>query len=471
VGSGPNGLTAAVALAEAGRSVLVLEAAEEAGGGLRTAELVEPGFRHDVCAAVMALVPVSPALRRLPFELVEPAAPLAHPLDGGQAVVLERSVPETADALGADGPAYRRLVGPLVSRAPDLFADVLRPARPPRHPLLLTRFGVPALVPAFRLARMLFAGARAQALLAGAAAHSQLSLGEPLSSAIGLVMLTSAHAGGWPVARGGSGSIAAALVRRLEDLGGELRCEHRVRSLEELPRSRAVLLDLVPRGALEVAGDRFPGRYRRQLAGYRHGPGVWKLDWTLDAPIPWSAPACARAGTVHLGGTLEEIAFSEREVAQGRHPDRPFVLLVQPTLFDPSRAPAGRHIAWAYCHVPAGSERDMTDAIERQVERFAPGFREVVRGRGVLGPRQLEARDANCVGGDINGGRMDLRQTFTRPVPRLTPYATPDPAVFLCSAATPPGGSVHGMCGWHAARLALRRGLRQPSPSSARSAF
>ncbi|HZV53074.1 MAG TPA: NAD(P)/FAD-dependent oxidoreductase [Candidatus Dormibacteraeota bacterium] len=457
VGSGPNGLAAAVTLAEAGRSVLVVEAAPEPGGGLRTVELLEPGFRHDLCAAVMAMASVSPFLSRHELDLVTPPAALAHPLDDGRALLLERSVEATAEGLGADRRAYERLMRPLVARAVELATDVLGPLRPPRHPLLLARFGALGLLPAARLARMLFSGAEARALFAGVAAHSMLSLHEPVSAAVGLVMLVTAHHGGWPLGRGGAATVAGALVRRLRELGGEIRCGLRVDSVDELPTSGAVLLDLVPRGVLEVAGHRLPGRYRRALARYRYGPGVFKLDWTLEGPIPWRAPECRRAATIHLGGTLEEIAAAEQDVAAGRHPARPFVILVQPTLFDPSRAPAGRHVAWAYCHVPNGSDRDMTEAIEAQIERFAPGFRDLVRRRSALGPRQVELRDANYVGGDINGGRQDLRQLFFRPVVRWTPYVTPDPRLFICSAATPPGGGVHGMCGWHAARAVLRR--------------
>ena len=460
VGAGPNGLAAAVTLAEAGRSVIVLDAASEPGGGLRTAELLEPGCRHDLCATVLALAAVSPFFRRLPLDLVTPPAPLAHPLDDGTAVVLERSVAETALELGRDGAAYRRLIGRLAGNAPDLFADALGPARPPRRPALLARLGLPGLLPATRLASIAFEEPRARALFAGAAAHSMLSLDEPVSAVFGLILLITAHAGGWPLARGGSQSVAGSLVARLRELGGELRCGVRVGSVDELPHTRAVLLDLVPRGVLEVAGHRLPARYRRSLARYRHGPGVFKMDWTLDAPIPWRAPACARAGTVHVGGTMDEIALAEAEVARGHHPDRPFVLVAQPTLFDPSRAPLGKHVAWAYCHVPNGSDRDMAPAIERQIERFAPGFSAAVRRRSAWGPAEVERREPNCIGGDVNGGRQDLRQLFARPTAGWSPYITPDPSLFICSSATPPGGGVHGMCGWHAARAALRRVLR-----------
>ena len=457
VGAGPNGLSAAVTLAEAGRAVLLLEGAAEPGGCLRTEELLEPGFQHDVCAAVMALAPASPFLASRVADLVVPPAPLAHPFDDGTAAVVERSVDESARRLGRDGPAYARLLKPLVERSDELFADVLGPPRPPRRPLLSARFGLPGLLSAAGLGRMLFAGRDARALLAGAAAHGMLSLHEPLSAAFGLVMLTTAHVGGWPIGRGGSASVAAGLVQRLRGLGGEVRCDAPVRALGELPAARDVLLDLTPKGVLQVSGDRLPGRYRRRLARYRYGAGVFKMDWTLDGPIPWRSAECRRAATVHLGGTCEEIVAGEQDVAGGRHPDRPFVLLVQPTLFDGSRAPAGRHTAWAYCHVPNGSSRDLSAAVEAQVERFAPGFRELVRARSAWSAADLERREPNCVGGDINGGRADLSQLFRRPALRWTPYATPDPGLFICSAATPPGGGVHGMCGWHAARAALRR--------------
>ncbi len=460
VGSGPNGLAAAITLAEAGRSVLVLEAAAQPGGCLRSEELLETGFHHDVCATIMSLAGLTPLLAGLGIDLVVPSAPLAHPFDDGTAVVAERSVVATAEALGADGRAYRWLLEPLALRARRLLAMVMGPRRLPADPLLLARFGLPALLPAARLAKLAFRGREARALLAGAAAHSLLSLDEAGSAAFGLLMLLSAHAGGWPLARGGSASVANILVARLQELGGEIRCGERVSSLASLAPHRAVLLDLVPKGVLEVAGRQLPDRYRRRLAAYRHGPGAFKLDWTLDGPIPWQADACRRAATLHLGGTFEEIALSESEVAQGRHPLRPFVLLVQPTLFDPSRAPTGRHIAWAYCHVPNGSDRDLTREVEDQVERFAPGFRKLVRARGAITARRLEGLEPNCVGGDVNGGRMDLRQLFSRPAPRLDPYTTPVPELFLCSAATPPGGGVHGMCGVNAARTVLRTRLR-----------
>ena len=457
MGSGPNGLTAAIRLGAAGRRVLVLEAANEPGGGLRTAELLERGFRHDLCATVQALLRLSPALADLDVDLVTPPAAFAHPFDDGTTVLLYRSVDETARALGRDGPAYRRLVTPLVTQAPELYADVLGPViHRPRHPLLLTRFGLPGVLSAFRLATLAFKRERARVLLAGPAAHSMLSLHAPLTAAYGLALLIAAHAGGWPFALGGSSSVARALVSRLEAMGGEVRCGERVAAVTNLPATTAVLLDLVPKGVLEVARSRLPDGYCRRLARYRYGPGVFKLDWTLNAPIPWRAKECALAGTIHIGGNLQEIATSEHEVNRGRHPERPFVLLTQPTLFDPSRAPSGRHVAWAYCHVPNGSDRDMTDVIERQIERFAPGFRDLIRARSAWPPSTVERQEPNCVGGDVNGGKGDVLQLLFRPMPRLNPYTTPDPSLFMCSSATPPGGGVHGMCGWHAADAVLK---------------
>jgi phytoene dehydrogenase-like protein len=460
VGSGPNGLAAAITLAEAGRSVLVLERDAVPGGGLRTEELLEPGFRHDVCSTVMALPPLLKFFEPLALDLVRPPSPLAHPFDDGTSVLVARSVAQTAARLRGDATAYRRLMEPLASRTPELLAMILRPPRPPRHPILLARFGVLGLLSATTLARRSFREREARALLAGAAAHSLLALDEAGTAAVGMVMLASAHAGGWPVAGGGSQSVARAMVKRLDELGGKVAVEHRVTSLDDLPPHRVALLDLVPAGVLEVAAAHLPGGYRDRLAAYRHGPGAFKMDWTLDGPIPWRSADCARAATVHLGGTMEEIAESERQVADGRHPERPFVLLTQPTLFDPMRAPEGKHVAWAYCHVPNGSDIDMTVALEDQVERFAPGFRDLVRRRSAWTARRLAEEEPNAVGGDVMGGRMDLRGLLARPVLRWNPYATPDPAILICSAATPPGGGVHGMCGVNAARASLRSRLR-----------
>ena len=461
VGSGPNGLAAGIALAEAGRSVTVLEGADRLGGGCRSEELTLPGFVHDTCSTVHSLALASPFLSTLPLaehglELVHPSAPLAHPLDDGSAVMLERSVDETARGLGADAAAYRRLFGPLVLSADELFGQILGPLRPPRHPLVMARFGLGALRSASGLARSRFTGERARALFAGCAAHSMLSLTTPASAAFGMVLAVTAHRVGWPVARGGSQRLVDALASQLRALGGEIQTARWVESLDEVEAHTPVLLDVTPRQLLRLAGARLPAGYGRRLGRYRYGPGVFKLDWALEAPIPWSAAEVLRAGTVHLAGTLDEIVASEEAAVRGRHADRPFVLLVQPTLFDPTRAPDGRHTAWAYCHVPQGSTRDMAEAIESQVERFAPGFRDLILGRSVMDSAEVERRNPNYVGGDINGGVQDLRQLFTRPVPRLDPYSTPLRGLYLCSSSTPPGGGVHGMCGYHAARSALR---------------
>ena len=462
MGAGPNGLAAAITLARAGRSVLVLEAAETVGGGTRSAELTLPGFVHDVCSTAHPLALGSPFLGGLPLaehglELVHPPAPLAHPLEDGTAVLLERSVAATARGLGPDAEAYRRMMEPLVRDAERLLPQILGPLRPPRHPLVLARFGLDALSSANGLARRRFAGERARALFAGCAAHSILSLRRPVSASFGLVLALLGHTVGWPLVRGGSQRLADALSSHLRSLGGEIETGRRIGSLAELADARAVLLDLTPRQVLELSGDRLPDRYRRALGRYRYGAGVFKLDWALGGPIPWRAPEAARAGTVHLGGTLEELVASEEIVARGGHPERPYVLLVQSTLFDGDRAPDGQHTAWAYCHVPNGSTRDMTAAIEGQIERFAPGFRDRILARSAMDTAAVERHDANCIGGDINGGMQDLGQLFTRPVARPVPYSTPVEGLFICSSSTPPGGGVHGMCGHFAARAALRR--------------
>jgi phytoene dehydrogenase-like protein len=462
VGSGPNGLSAATALARAGRSVTVLEGEATLGGGCRSAELTLPGYVHDICSSVHALALASPYLRSLPladhgWALAHPPAPLAHPLDDGSAVMLQRSVELTGRGLGVDESAYRRLFTPLVRQADDLFQAVLAPARAPRHPLTLGRFGLNAVRSAAGLAHSRFEGERARALFAGCAAHSLLSLRAPVSAAFGLVLALTAHAVGWPVTRGGSQRLADALASYLRQLGGRIETGRRVKSLDELPADAApVLLDLAPRGVLGLAGDRLPARYSRALKRYRYGPGVFKLDWALDGPIPWTAPEAASAGTLHLGGTLAEIVASEEAVARGEHPERPFVLLVQATVADPTRAPEGKHTGWAYCHVPNGSGLDMTSVIEAQVERFAPGFQDRILARSAMDCAEVERRNPNYVGGDINGGLQNVSQLFTRPVARPVPYSTPLDGVYLCSSSTPPGGGVHGMGGYWAARAALR---------------
>jgi len=461
VGSGPNGLVAALTLAQAGWDVTVHEAAAEPGGGTRTAELTLDGVLHDVCSAVHPLALASPALRDLPLaehglEWVQPGLPLAHPLDGGGAALLHRSVAETAAGLGVDGAGYAGLFRPFVDAGFDLTDGLLSPLRvPPAHPLAMARFGMTGIRSADHVARRRFTGEPAAAMFGGLAAHSILSLSAPSTAGYGLMLGVLAHTVGWPIARGGSSQITAALVSMLAALGGTVECDHEVGSLDELPAADATLLDLTPRQVLSVAGAQLPARYSRSLSRFRYGPGVFKIDWALDGPIPWVNEDCASAGTVHVGGALEQIVAAEAEVQQGRHPDRPFVLLSQPSLFDPSRAPGGTETAWAYCHVPNGSDVDMTAAIEAQVERFAPGFGERILARHTMGTSAMEIYNGNYVGGDINGGRADLRQFLARPVAGLHPWRTPVEGLYLCSSSTPPGGGVHGMCGWHAAQEVL----------------
>ena len=462
VGSGPNGLAAATELARHGLAVRVFEARATVGGGVRSAELTLPGFVHDVCSAIHPLAAGSPCFTEWPLaehglEWVHPGAPLAHPLDGGRAVVQERSLAATAARLeGGDGRAWRRLIGPLAERWEALSAEVLRPLlRLPRHPLTLARFGLPALLPAATLARLAFDGEAARALFAGIAAHGMQPLEKAATSAVALVLGAAAHAGGWPLPRGGSQSLAEALASYLRSLGGEIEPGRPVADLAELPPARAVLCDLSPRPFLALAGGRLPEAYRRRLEEFRYGPAAFKLDLALDGPIPWAAEECARAGTVHVGGGLEEIAAGEAAVGRGEVPESPFVLLAQQSLFDGSRAPQGRHTVWAYCHVPNGSGADMTEAIERQIERFAPGFRDRILARRATAPAAFEEYNPNYVGGDINGGAQDLGQILARPLAVPVPYRTPIDGVYLCSASTPPGGGVHGMCGFHAARAVV----------------
>ncbi len=462
VGGGPNGLAAAVRMAQAGRSVLVLERSRQLGGGSRSGALTLPGFVHDICSSVHPFAAASPFFRGLPLgdhglAFVHPAAPLAHPLDDGTAVVLRRSLDDTAADLGADGRAWRRLLGPFVGRFDDLAEQVLGPLRPPRHPVLMTRFALHATRSARSVARGLFRGDRARALFAGLSAHSGLALDEPLTAGFGLVLGAAGHAVGWPLVAGGSGAIPRALTSLLRSLGGEVRTGAWVRSWDDLPPAAQYLFDVSPSALADIAGERLPESYRERLRRFRHGPGVFKLDYAMDGPLPWRAPECADAGTVHLGGTLAEVVMSESAVAAGEHPERPFVLLVQASGFDPSRAPDGRHTVWAYCHVPNGSTVDMTDRIEDQIDRFAPGFRDLVLRRKVTAPADLERYNPNYVGGDIAGGAHGGFQLFARPAPAIDPYSAPADGIFLCSSSSPPGAGVHGMCGFHAAEAALRR--------------
>ena len=463
VGSGPNGLAAAITLARAGRSVRVYEAASTIGGGTRTDELTLPGFRHDVCSTILPLTIASPFFRSIDLaahgvEVIQPDAPVAHALDDGRAAVLERSVAVTADGLGRDGPAWRRLFGPLVADADKLGSELLRPVvHMPRHPVAMARFGLPALLSATALARLAFRDEDARALFAGLAAHSMVDLHRPLTASFGLVLGLYGHAAGWPMIQGGAAGIATALAEELRGLGGSIETDRRITTLAELPPARAVFLDTSPRAAVSISGARLPDRTRRIYEQFRYGSGVFKVDWALDGPIPWRADGLRRAATVHLGGTIGEVAAAERTVARGSHPDRPFVLCVQYAPWDPTRAPAGKTTAWAYCHVPPGSTVDMTARIEAQVERFAPGFRDRILARATRGPADMEAYDANYVGGDINAGIQDIRQLVLRPGPLRDPYWTGTPGLYLCSSSTPPGGGVHGMSGYLAALSALRR--------------
>ncbi len=462
IGAGPNGLAAAILLAQTGRSVVIYESEATVGGGARSAQLTLPGFVHDICSAVHPLGIGSPFFRALPLaehglEWIQPDAPLAHPFDDGTALILARSLHSTAANLGSDQHAYTRLLEPLVTHWDGLDAELLGPPRFPRHPLLLARFGLSGLRSARNLAEKRFREARARALFAGLAAHSMLPLEHWASAAFGLVLGITGHALGWPIPRGGAQKIADALASYLRSLGADIVLNRKITTLKELPRSRAILCDLTPRQVLAVAGERLPSGFRRKLQRYRYGMGAFKVDWALAAAVPWKAPACARAATVHLGATLEEIAASERAAWHGAPNERPFVLLAQPSLFDTTRAPEGKHTLWGYCHVAHGSTENMLLKIETQIERFAPGFRDLVLERHILPPAALEKHNANLVGGDINGGVADLRQLFFRPTARL--YGTPVRGLYICSSSTPPGGGVHGMCGYFAARRALKEVL------------
>jgi len=462
VGSGPNGLSAAIRLAQSSLSVLVLEANETIGGGARSAELTLPGFVHDVCSAVHPLAVGSPFFRQLPLEQfglewLHPEFPLAHPLEGGRAAVLHRSVHATATGLDCDNQAYQQLMAPLVSDWEALAAELLQPLMHlPARPVQLALFGCSAFRSALGLANARFRSDPARALLGGLAAHSFLALDEIPSAAFGLVLGMMGHAVGWPSPRGGSQQISNALISFLRSLGGKVLTGSRVESLDQLPRARVILLDVTPKQLLRIAGNKLPGSYARRLERFRYGPGIFKIDYALRESIPWMSEPCLRAGTIHIGGSIEEVAAAEREVVDGKHPGKPFVLLAQPTLFDSTRAPQGKHTAWAYCHVPNGSSFDMTERIEAQIERFAPGFRDLILARHTTNCVILEQENSNLIGGSIDGGSTDLRQLVARPILSPAPYRTPVQGVYLCSSSTPPGAGVHGMCGLHAAEVALQ---------------
>jgi phytoene dehydrogenase-like protein len=460
VGSGPNGLAAAITLAREGLSVLVLEARDTIGGGTRTAELTLPGFQHDICSAIQPLSLASPFFRSLPLDRygvkwIFPPVEVAHPLDDGPAALLQRSVEATADALGPDRRTYQRLMAPLVEQWEALMQQFLGPFTLPRRPILAALFGLPSLLPVSLLNRLLFRGQAAPALLSGLAGHSILPLEKPGSGGFGMMLTVLAHAVGYPLVQGGSQRVTEAMGAYLLELGGKIQTGCLVRSPAEIPPTRLTLFDVTPRTVLHILGERFSPSYRDRLGRFRYGPGVFKMDFALSEPIPWKDPRVSQAGTVHLGGTWQEIAAAERQVWQGQHPEKPYIILAQQSLFDPTRAPAGRHTAWAYCHVPHGSTQDRTAALENQIERYAPGFKDTILGRHAFTAAEMESYNPNYVGGDINSGVQDLTQFFTRPVPRWDPYSTPLKGVYLCSSSTPPGGGVHGMCGYHAARSAL----------------
>ena len=462
VGAGPNGIAAAIVLARAGLRVLLREGADEPGGGARTAALTLPGYLHDVCSTVHPLGIGSPFFRQLPLaryglEWILPPAAAAHPLDDGSAVLLERSTAAMERQIGPDAAAWQALMNPFVKNWWALAWDALGPLKPPRHPLLLARFGLAAFPAATWLTRFLFRGSRAPALFGGIASHATLSLSDPPSAAFGMILGVAGHAVGWPLPRGGSATITRALIAYFRSLGGDVQTSRPVRALDEFPNARAVVLDLTARQLLRLEGTRFSPLYRYQLDHFTPGLGTFKVDWALDGPIPWQAPEARLASTLHLGGTLDEMDANRKQEWRGEPAERPFVLVVQPTLFDSSRAPEGKHVGYAYCHLPNGSLFDMTDRIEAQIERYAPGFRNRILARHTMGPAELEQRNPNLVGGDLNGGEANLLQLFFRPALRPIPYATSDPRVFVCSASTPPGGGVHGMSGYWAAKLVLRR--------------
>jgi phytoene dehydrogenase-like protein len=459
VGSGPNGLAAAILMQQKGLSVLLLEGKSTIGGGLRSAELTLPGYLHDICSAVHPLAAASPFFETLPLsahglEYIYPEVAAAHPFDNGTAAILKSSVEETAGLLGADANAYLKLMRPVVKDWPAIVPDVLGPLHFPKYPLAMARFGLHALTAASHLVRR-FETPEARGLFAGMAAHAIQPLSNLATSAIALVLMANGHLKGWPIPKSGSNQIANALASYFISIGGKIETDTPVTSLQQLPSAHAVLFDITPRQLLKIAGHRFSSIYKWQMERYRYGMGVFKLDWALDAPIPFKAAGCQKAGTIHIGNTFEEIADGEQQIWNGMHPEKPYVLLAQPSIFDSSRAPYGKHTAWAYCHVPNGSEKDMTTIIENQVERFAPGFKDTILARHTMNTAQMEDYNPNYIGGDINGGVIDIGQLFTRPVLRWSPYKTSAKGIYICSSSTPPGGGVHGMCGYHAAKKAL----------------
>lgn len=461
IGSGPNGLAAGIRLALEGLSVKIFEASDTIGGGMRTAELIKPGYYHDICSAIHPMAVASPFFKKMPLnkyglDWIHPTRPIAHPLDNESAAVMFNELQETAFHLGDDGDYYQKIIQPIRDNWESLSKDFLGPLKFPDHPFQLAKFGLKGLQPASKF-QSNFKSQRAKALFAGMAAHSILPLDAIATTAIALVFFGTAHTSGWPLPRGGSQSIADAMAKYFESLGGEIETKFHVTSLNVLPESKAILFDLSPQQVSRIVGDRFSSSYKRKLRTFRYGSGVFKADYILNEQVPWKDPECRRAGTVHLGGTFREIAAAEKEVAQGNHPEKPFVLVAQQSLFDKTRTPDDKEILWAYCHVPNGSTFNMTTAIENQIERFAPGFKEIIEEKFTLNTNDFQEYNANYIGGDINGGRQDIRQLFSRPVNLINPYATPADGIYFCSASTPPGGGVHGMCGYHAASLALKK--------------
>jgi phytoene dehydrogenase-like protein len=460
VGSGPNGLAAGILMQQKGLSVLLLEGKETLGGGLRSAGLTLPGYLHDICSAVHPLAVASPFFEKLPLneyglEYIYPGVAAAHPFDNGKAAIIKTSIEETARLLGADEQAYLELMQPIVKDWPFIAADALGPLHYPKYPLAMARFGLSALTSATHLTKR-FKTSEAKGLFAGMAAHAIQPLSNLATSAVALVLMATAHLKGWPIPKGGSNQIANALASYFISLGGKIETSFYVKSLGQLPSAHAVLLDVTPKQLLQIAGHRFSSIYKWQLERYRYGPGVFKIDWALDAQIPFTADDCRQAGTIHLGNTFAEIANGEQEIWDGKTPEKPFVLLAQPSLFDPSRAPQGKHTAWAYCHVPNGSKTNMTAIIENQEERFAPGFKDIILAKHTMNTARIEEYNPNYIGGDINGGVIDIGQLFTRPVLRWSPYKTSAKGIYICSSSTPPGGGVHGMCGYHSAKKALK---------------